>query len=545
MDQFRGLIGQLSIAQRLWIVGGAAGAMALLFAVVMIAGQQQYAPAFTRLTPATAGAIADALRKQAIPFEIADAGTTILVPAARLAVAKVAADTAGVSTDSTAGNELLDNLGFGASEFQQQSAAQRALEGELKRTIQGLVGVSAAQVLITPQQKGVFADQDKAATASIVLTMASGKIADPTLVSAVVSTASGAVAGLTPENVTVVDSSGRVLAGGEDMTATSSGLVQAKVEHDAESKVTALLDKAIGVGASAVSVTADMNFDKVERQITTYTPVTEKNYTPVGVSTTTELYGAGANAAAGGIPGSGSNVPGLPTYPITLPAASPAASGAPRASASPAPSYVKTTQTVNYNLSQTVDRVSQEPGIVNRLSVAVLVDSKATPAIPADQLSALVAAAVGADTKRGDTVTVSAVEFADTAAPAADAGGDMGVVILGYVRSAAGVLVALILLLLTWRTMRGLRRRAEDAAFAALPAGQQLALSAPPPAGSLGSGSGGGSLSLALGRMETSPANAEGEARGQIQGQLRQVADERPEALVGLMNSWMVHEARR
>jgi flagellar M-ring protein FliF len=547
MDQFRGLLGQLSIAQRLWIIFGALGATALLVVVVMIAGTPQYEPAFTKLNPATAGTIADALRKGAIPFQIADAGTTVLVPSSRLADAKVAAESAGVTADSVGGNELLDKLGFGASEFQQQSAAQRALEGELTRAIQGLAGVASAKVLITPAQKGVFADQDQAATASIVLTMASGKVADATLVAAVVSTAIGAVAGLTADSVTVVDSSGRVLAGGTDVAGTGSDLVRAKVERDLETKVTDLLNRAVGTGAAAVSVTADMDFDKVERQITTYTPVSESNYTPAGVSTTTEIYGAGAASGAGGIPGSGSNVPGLPTYPITLPSASPAASAT--ASSSPAPSYVKTTQTVNYNLSQTVDRVSQEPGIVKRLSVAVLVDSKASTAIPADQLSSLVAAAVGADTKRGDVVTVSSVQFAAgsdsaTTGAGAGAGGDMVAVILDYVRSGVGVLVALILLLITWRTMGSLRRRAEDAAFAALPGGHSLALSAPPPVGELGSGSQ-GALGMALGRVGNSEASEESEARTQIQGRLRQVADERPEALVGLMNSWMVHEGRR
>ncbi len=544
MDQLRGLVGQLSIAQRLWIMGGAAGAVALLIAVVMIAGQTTYQPAFTRLTPATAGAVAEALRKEGIPFQIADAGTTILVPSARLADAKVASDAAGVSADSVSGNEILDKLGFGASEFQQQSAAQRALEGELTRAIQGLAGISSAKVLVTPQQKGVFADQDRPATASIVLTMQAGRSADPTLVQAVVSTVSGAVAGLTSDNVTVVDSGGRVLSG-KDAASTGSVLVKDRVEREAETKVTALLDRAIGAGASAVSVSADMDFDKVERQITTYTPVTDKNWTPGGVTTTTETYTGGGASGAGGIPGSGSNVPGLPTYPIVVPAASPAASAAPGASPSAAPGYLKTTQTVNYNLSQTVDRVSREPGIVNRLSVAVLVDSKASTTIPADQLTALVAAAVGADTKRGDTVTVSAVQFAAVAPGAAASGDDMVGVILGYVRSGAGILVALVLLLITMRTLGGLRRRAEEAAFASLPPGHQLALSAPPAVGELGGAFPASALSAALARAEVAGGGEEGEARVQIQGRLRQVADERPEALVGLMNSWMVTDNRR
>ena len=105
----------------------------------------------------------NALRKAAVPFEITDAGSTILVPEASLSDAKAAADQAGVAVSGVQGNELLDSLGFGASDFQQQSTAQRALEGELTKAIEGLSGISSVKVLITPEQKGVFADQDKAA----------------------------------------------------------------------------------------------------------------------------------------------------------------------------------------------------------------------------------------------------------------------------------------------------------------------------------------------------------------------------------------------
>jgi flagellar M-ring protein FliF len=541
LDQLRNLTGQLTVAQRLWIVGGTLGAVVLLVAVVAFAGQPSYEPAFTRLTPANAGVVAEALRKDAIPFQIADAGSTILVPSARLADAKVAAETAGVSADSVSGNELLDDLGFGASEFQQQSAAQRALSGELTRAIIGLDGVASAKVLITPSEAGLFADQDRPASASVVVGMQGGKPASPTLVAAIVSTVSGAVSGLDPADVTVVDTGGTVLAGGAGLTSAGSDLVRQRVERDAAAKVTALLDRAIGAGTSAVSVSADMDFDRVEREITTYAPVNEASYTPVSVNTTTETVGNAGAAGAGGIPGSGSNVPGLPTYPVTLPQASPAVDEPEGEEAESASAYQKTTQTVNYELSQTVDRVSREPGIVKRLSVAVLVDAGATTSIPAEQLSALVAAAVGADEARGDVVTVNAVDFATAAEPAAGGavGGDMVAMILDYGRSAAGILVALVLLLIVWRNLRGLRRRAEDASLAALPAGN-LALAGALPAGALAAG---GSIS-GLGRADGGVAVFDGQGRAMLESQLRQVADERPDALAAMLNGWMASEPR-
>lgn len=547
-EQIQALLRQLTPMQRLWIAGATGISVVALVAFVLLAGQPDMQPAFTRLSTTEAATISDALRTAKIQFQVADAGATILVPSSRLADARVAAGAAGAVTDGTTGFELFDKSNFGMSEFDQQVTYQRATQGELERTIEAMAGVSSARVAIVPAQQGLFSDQDRAATASVMLEMRNGVEPSAAMVRGITTTVAGAVAGLISDNVTVVDQQGRVLSGSQDATTVGALAAQQAVERNTEVQVQGLLDRAIGPGTSSVTVAATMDFDKVEQEITTYTPVTTGAYTPVSVHRITENYGAGASPGTGGIPGSQSNVPGLPTYPgsglptasaapSAAPGASPAPSGSPNASASPAATatvapggYARNEETVNYNLSQTVQHIVQEPGMVKRLSVAVLVDEKAAGDISAETLTKSISAAIGADTTRGDVVSVTAIPFA-TPAEAVPASSDMVETILGYVRNVAGVLVGLLLLFLVWRNVRALRRRSEDLSLAVV--GGQAAFPAYDATGA--------PAQIAAG-ADTMPDQAQ---HTQIQERLRTVADQRPDALVNLMNSWLVEDGKR
>lgn len=549
MDQFQQLLRQLSLGQRLGIAGAALATVGLLVALVVWAGQPNYQPAFTSLSASDAGAVSAALRTAKIPFQVADAGSTILVPAGQLSDARVAAASAGISTDGGGqGFALFDKSGFGMSEFDQQVTYQRAIEGELTKTIQSMDGVASARVAVVQAQQGLFSSQDKAATASVVLKMRNGQAPSGGLVRAIVSTVSGSVAGLTADNVTVVDDQGRVLAGGQDALPAAGLAAQQGVESQVEAKVQALVDSALGAGHSSVAVAATMDTDKVEQQITTYTPVTTGNYTPVSVQRTTETYAGAGATGAGGIVGAGSNVPGLPTYPGNLPVATAVPSASPGASPSPSASpgttttttttanggYVKNQETVNYDLSQNVQRIIREPGSVKRLSVAVLIDQKAAGSITPDSLKTSIAAAIGADTTRGDVVSVTAVPFAAAAAATASGGLPSGLIdtATGMASSVVGVLVGLVLLFLVWRNLRALRRRAEDAAL----------VSATSPSAQLTGGYGATGAPLAAAAAAELPAPS---PQARIQERLRMVADEQPDALLGLMHGWLREDGQR
>ncbi len=550
IEQLQLLVRQLTTSQKIGIVFGALASAFVLIVFVMWAGRPDMQPAFTSLRASDAAAISSALRTAKISFQVADAGSTILVPATSLSDARVAAAAAGVSTDSsTQGFSLFDKSGFGMSAFDQQVTYQRALEGKLTQTIEAMSGVDTTTISIVAAQNSVFASQSQPASASVVVKMRSGQPPDTGMVRAIVATVAGAVAGLTPDNVTVVDSSGRQLAGPQTDLTSDALTTQQAVERQLSARVQEMADQVLGPGHASVVVSATLDMDKVDQTITTVAPITQGNWTPTSVQTVNERY-AGTGTGSSGIPGVSSNVPGLPTYPgATLPlpsavanaspGASPAASAAPAASGSPSatpsasPStsevggYIKTQETVNYNNSQTVSRIITQPGAIRRLSVAVLVDQAALGSTSADGLKQAVTAAIGADVSRGDVVSVTAVAFAShsPAVAASPISSDLTGTISGLASTVFGGLIALAFLFLVWRNVRALRYRADEMQMVTVSSGQQALLS-----GYTATGARGALADVA--ELESSP-------QAKIQERLRMVAEEKPDALVGLMNGWL------
>lgn len=566
MDQLQLLLRQLAPIQRIWIAAGALGSIVLLVVFVNVAGQPNWQPAFTGLSAEDTGTISETLRKAKIPFQVADAGSTILVAAGSLSEARVAAGTSGVLTDGTApGFELFDKSGFGMSEFDQQVTFQRAKEGELARTIGSFEGVSSVRVSVVPAEDGLLADQNRPASASVVIAMRNGQPPDRAMVNGIVSTVAGSIAGLAPADVTVVDERGRVLAGPSQAGGSDAAAAQAGVERAIAAKVSALVDQALGPGHASVAVSASMDFAKVQKQITTYQPVTGDNWTPVSVHRVNESLAGNPNGANGGIAGAVSNVPGLPTYPrpqepaasaspdasagpsaspgsspgaSASPGSSPGASASPVASPSASPAgYGRSEETVNYSLNQTIETIVREPGMLTRLSVAVLVDEAAANGISSEVLQAGIEAAIGADKARGDVVSVASVPFAEVAAPADPGPSGMIDSVSGIVGTVLGVLLAAVLLFLVWRNMRALGRRAEEATL----------LAEPPARRALGRGEPYGALPIGAGLAETLAARdlQEPTAQERIQERLRIVADEKPDALVGLMHGWLREDGAR
>ena len=580
-EQAQSVLKQLSIAQRIGIVFAALGSVAAIAVLVMFASKAEYTPAFTNLSASDASAIEGSLRTANIAYQVADAGTTIMVPVEKLGDARIAAADSGVASggNDTKGWDLFNNQQFGASQFDQQVTYQRALEGELTKTIQAMEGVGSARVAIVLAQKGVLSTDDTPASSSVVLTMSNGKTPSSGLVRAIVNTVASSVSGLAADNVVVADDAGHVLAGAADSADTAAAQAKDLVEQQTKAKIEALIDSVVGSGHASVAVSADVDSSKVEQQITTYAPAGSDP--PVSIHNIYEQYGSGSSAAGCGIPGTNSNVPGLPSYPgvctdsgatataaptaapsaaaSSSPAASPtaastsaAASSAPTAAAASTTSggYVHQETTVNYSISQTVQHVITQPGVVKRLSVAVLIDQASLGSVKTDTLKASIAAAIGADTTRGDVVAVDAMAFAAQPSAAAGAAGaaaagagagaaaapDMMKTVGDMSGTIVGSVFALIMLLLFWMNTRSLSRRADDTV---------LDLGSVP--------SGGGYLPApmranapAIGAPEAAPAEMPGATpQARIQERLQMVADERPDALVGLMHGWLREEDRR
>ena len=221
-EQVQGLLKQLSIYQRIAIIGAALGSVAMIAVLVMFASKPDFTPAFTGLSGSDAASVESALRGANIAYQVADAGSTIEVPVDSLGDAKIAAAQAGVTTGTSdvEGMELFDQAGFGDSAFSEQVKLQRATEGELTRTIQQMAGVSSVRVAIVPAQTGALSSQDTPASASIVVSMTGGATPSDSLVQAIVSTVRGSIADIATENVVVTDTEGHVLAGAADSADT-------------------------------------------------------------------------------------------------------------------------------------------------------------------------------------------------------------------------------------------------------------------------------------------------------------------------------------
>ena len=571
-EQVQAVLKQISVTQRIGIIGAALAAVAMIAVLVMFASKPDYTPAFTGLSAADATTVEGALRGANIAYQVADAGTTIEVPVDSLGDAKIAAGTAGYTsgTNSDApGWSLFDNQGFGQSEFDQNVTYQRALEGELTKTIQGMNGVSSARVSIVLAQTGALSSEDTPASASVVLSMSGGATPSSSLVEAIVNTVSKSVQGLSTDNVVITDTQGNTLAGSSNSAASTAAQAQGLVEQQTKSKIESLLDAALGANHASVAVSADVDTSQIQQDITTYAPAGSDP--PVSIHQIIESYGSTSSAGACGIPGTNSNVSGVPSYPgvcdsttgstaTTAPAASPtavsssaasptpsssaAATAAPAAS-SAAGAYLHADTTVNYSVSQTVQHIVTQPGVVKKLSVAVFVDQAAMGTLTADVLKTSIAAAIGADATRGDVVAVQAITFAAqpssattaaSAAAAAAASPDVMKTVGGMSGTILGGVFALVMLLLFWLNLGALKRKTEENVYDLGPGGSTAAFAPMPNRAGI-------------------PANTAADAppaadvpsatpQARIQERLRMVADERPDALVGLMHGWLREDGR-
>src|SRR3712207_235978 len=244
------------------------GTMALALGGFMVfrwAAAPTYAPLFSNLAPADASAIVDQLNSTGVPYEIGAGGGTILVPRDQVYDTRIALSGEGLPSSSDEGGyHLLDGQSISTSQFQEQTSFKRAMEGELESTIEAIDGVDTAVVHLAIPATGVFAEEQAPTTASVLVdtgatTLAQGQV------QAVVNLVSSSIDGLEPDNVTVADSSGRVLtvtSGGAAGTAQAQSQQVADFETQRTAQVQAILDRVFGPGNATAQVTADLNFDK-------------------------------------------------------------------------------------------------------------------------------------------------------------------------------------------------------------------------------------------------------------------------------------------
>lgn len=409
------------------------------------AGQPTMAPLYNNLSQTDASSITTQLSGKSVGYKLADGGATIMVPEAQVYQLRLDMASKGLPTGGAQGYSLLDKQGITTSEFNQRVDYQRALEGELARTIGAIDGVQGADVHLVIPTNDVFSDDSQKPSASVLLKAGPGKKFSSDQVRSIVNLVAGSVEGLDPTAVTVADSSGHMLSapGADGLDASGDQTTQASTfEDNLARSIEDMLAPVTGQGGAVVRVKADLNFD--QRSTTTEsfaTPPTGQTAPVVSSNTSKETFsGPGAAGAAGGVLGTTGG------------------QTATQGAASSANSYQKDTSDQSFAVGKVTEQVKSAPGSVNRLSVAVLVDTK-VKAAPAE-LSSLVSAAAGIDSKRGDVVTVSQLAFDHTAADAATkeqkaaAADKAKAQLLGLIRTVGVLLIVLVALFLAWRSAR-------------------------------------------------------------------------------------------
>lgn len=365
-----------------------------------------WAPLYGNLSGSDANAIVEQLQASGVQYKLTDGGATVLVPQSQVYDMRVSLSGKGLpSGDAQGGYALLDQQGITATDFQQNIAYRRALEGELAKTLQAIDGVKTAVVHLAMPKKDVFATEQDKTTASVLIGLQPGSTLDSAEVRSVTHLVAGSVEGLDPADVTVTDSAGNLLSSpsGEDGlsdTAVEASEHTAAYEQRTAAKAQQMLDQVLGAGHSVVRVNATLNYDDKERTSEQYLQPSPAA-APLSEQTESESY-TGSGSAAGGALGQ--------TFPT--PATGTSGDGG---------TYTKDKRTVNNSIDKVVEHTQSAPGTVERLTVAVALDSNTATAVSTSQIQALVSNAVGLDTARGDTVQVDAVPFDTTAATAAQA----------------------------------------------------------------------------------------------------------------------------
>ncbi len=393
---------------RLAVMGGVgAGVAAALAALVLGLGSKPQALLYSNLDLKEAASVTQALDQAGIKYEAKGDGSTIMVERDKVASTRLLVSGKGLVTTGSVGYEIFDNASvLGQTDFVQRLNQQRALEGELSRTIREWDRVQAVRVHLALPKRALFEDEAGAPTATVSLTISGEPTAD--MVRATQNLVSGAVLGMKASNVTVVDQHGKTLSSAGDNSIAGREAQDRKGEVEARiaKTVKTLVEGVVGAGKAQVQVTAQVDLNRVTISEEKFDPdgqvVRSESTSEQNSSENKENSSAGTTAAAN-VPGGEGGSPFLPLGSKT---------GA-------------TDSVTNYEISKSVRTEVTEPGTVQKLSVAVAVDGVTGPATAdgkpgpyaartaqeMQQIQDLVRAAVGFDQARGDTVTVVNVRF--------------------------------------------------------------------------------------------------------------------------------------
>ncbi len=421
---FEDISGQLKVLSANLSTGKKVGLL-LIVAITMAgftllmtwASQPEYQILFSDLSLEDSAAIYEKLKERKIPYKIAANGKSIMVPQEQVYELRLELASQGFTRGSSVGFELFDNSRLGMTEFMQNVNYQRALQGELSRTINQFDEVDSSRVHLVMANKSIFEEQAAPATASVILKLKSGRKLNHNQVQGIMNLVSSSISGLSSENVTIVDGDGKLLTRGEkgEQGATLSNdqlAFQERLEKKLEDRVKTMLENALGTGKAIVRLSAAINFNQREQ--------TEERYLAdnrvIRSEKVHDELSSNTRTAPSGVPGA---VPNMTTR------------GNAQAAKSTGTSQQKTDRVVNYEIGKVVSRVVTPTGQVEHISVAVMIDghyrrvenkdgTTASIYIPRTdeemaKLESIIKNAVNYNAERGDTIEVANISFKTTA----------------------------------------------------------------------------------------------------------------------------------
>ena len=419
-----GLPSAAQLGSKLMLLAGVAAVVAVMVVFWLWSQQPDYRILFSNYSDKDGGSIVAALEKMNVPYKFSDSGAAILVPAEQVHTARLKLASEGLPKGGNIGFELLENQKFGVSQFVEQVNFQRALEGELERSIQAIAAVDVARIHLAIPKPSVFVRDQQNPTASVLLNLRAGRTLDAQQVGAVVHLVASSVPNLPAANVTVVDQNGNLLSDTSKKQG-NNGLDQTQIKYveDMQASIARRVESIITplVGAKNVraEASAEIDFSTTEQAAETYKPNFKPEEAAVRSMQSNESNN-GTGVDASGVPGALSNQP-PPNSTAPIDATADATSAA---SAGGAAVSTQKNMTTNYEVDKTVRYVQQPKGGIKRLHVAVVVNNlpvtdakgkvtyRPLSAAEKQQINDLAMQAMGFNKDRGDSITVVNSSFA-------------------------------------------------------------------------------------------------------------------------------------
>jgi flagellar M-ring protein FliF len=402
-QQAKSLLHGLTLAQRGWLAGGVVLVGITLWVFVGLLGKPKYVILYSGLKPADAQALGSRLGARNIPYQLSPDGSSLLVPAEQLDASRLETASQGLPRNARLGFELFDTPNWAGSDFTEKVNYQRALEGELERTLQTLSEVEAVRVHLVLPRESLFTEQEREAKAAVILKTRGGALSQQAQL-AIPQLVASAVDGLRPENVTVVDADNNTPL--LHARGLSGGGGAYDLDEQLQKTLLRTLEPVVGLEHVRASVHVEYDLSSSENTEEVYDPKTTATLTQ---QKSEEIMGGGGPA---GIPGTASNLP--------------KAAGAAKPVVTVSDSQSSHSESETYAVSKSVRHTVQPPGRVKRIAAAVLIDDAVDVADPAaskppvrrkrtademKEIEQLAGAAIGLDTQRGDVLAVQNLSF--------------------------------------------------------------------------------------------------------------------------------------